>query len=173
MLIVVSGGPGSGKTTLAHALARAVGCPAVVRDEFKEGLLHAGTRTPEPDLAVRDAFFDVLGVLVDAGISVVAEAAYQDRLWRTGLAPLATRTDLRIVHCRVAPALARRRIAERLATGAHRAAHADHALLAAPTGPGNLIDDFTPLSLPVPHLHVDTTHGYHPPLPDITAFTRP
>ncbi|MEU4120449.1 AAA family ATPase [Kitasatospora sp. NPDC028055] len=170
---MVSGGPGSGKTTLAHSLAHALGCPAVVRDELKEGLVHAGTRTPTPDLAVRDAFFGVLGVLVDAGISVVAEAAYQDHLWRPGLTPLAARTDLRVVHCRVAPALARRRIAERLAAGGHRAAHADHALLATPPGPGNLIDDFTPLSLPVPQLHVDTTDGYHPPLADITAFARP
>ncbi|MBD0694248.1 AAA family ATPase, partial [Streptomyces sp. CBMA123] len=140
MLIVVSGGPGSGKTTLAHALARAVGCPALVRDEVKEGLLHAGTRTPAPDLAVRDAFFGVLGVLVDAGVSVVAEAAYQDRLWRTGLQPLAARAELRVVHCRVDPALARRRIAARLAAEGHRAAHADRELLAAPPGPGNLLD---------------------------------
>jgi dephospho-CoA kinase len=31
---------GSGKTTLAHALA-AVGCPAICRDEIKEGMVHA------------------------------------------------------------------------------------------------------------------------------------
>ncbi|MFD8704824.1 AAA family ATPase [Kitasatospora sp. NPDC059648] len=173
MLIVVSGGPGSGKTTLAHALADAVGCPAVCRDEVKEGLLHAGTRCPAPDEAVRDAFFEVLGVLVRAGVSVVAEAAYQDRLWRPGLEPLAARTDVRVVHCRVAPVLARRRIAERLATGRHRAAHGDRALLAAPPGAGNLLDDFTPLTVAgAPRLCVDTTDGYDPPLADIAAFAR-
>jgi uridine kinase len=37
MLVVVSGPAGSGKTTLAHTIARAVGCPAICRDEIKEG----------------------------------------------------------------------------------------------------------------------------------------
>jgi predicted kinase len=40
-LVVVSGPPGSGKTTLAHEVARAVGCPAICRDEIKEGMAHA------------------------------------------------------------------------------------------------------------------------------------
>jgi predicted kinase len=176
VLIVVSGGPGSGKTTLAHALAGEIGCPALCRDEVKEGLVHAGgagAAAPGVDEAVRVVFFEVLGVLVRAGVSVVAEAAFQDRIWRPGLEPLAARTRLRVVHCRVEAALARRRIAERLAAGGHRGAHADRELLAAAPGAGNLLDDFTPLSLPgVPRLYVDTTRGYDPPLADIVAFTR-
>ena len=40
-LIIVSGPAGSGKTTLAHAIASAVGCPAICRDEIKEGMVHA------------------------------------------------------------------------------------------------------------------------------------
>ncbi|MGW3043699.1 hypothetical protein ACWC9T_27470 [Kitasatospora sp. NPDC001159] len=67
----------------------------------------------------------------------------------------------------------RRRVADRLAADGHRAAHADRELLAAPPGAGNLLDDFTPLSLPgVPRLCVDTTRGYDPPLADIVAFVQ-
>jgi predicted kinase len=40
-LIVVSGPPGSGKTTLAHKLAAALGCSAISRDEIKQGMAHA------------------------------------------------------------------------------------------------------------------------------------
>ena len=40
-LVVVSGPPRTGKTTLAHMIARAVPCPAVCRDEIKEGMVHA------------------------------------------------------------------------------------------------------------------------------------
>jgi predicted kinase len=79
-LIIVSGPPGSGKTTCAHQIARAVGCPAVCRDEIKEGMAHA---TPGfvggagDDLTRRTlpVFFEVIELLLKAGVTTVAEAA--------------------------------------------------------------------------------------------------
>jgi hypothetical protein len=38
-LVVVSGPMGSGKTTLAHRIGQAMGCPAICRDEIKEGMV--------------------------------------------------------------------------------------------------------------------------------------
>jgi predicted ABC-type ATPase len=53
-LVVVSGPAGAGKTTLAHEIARAVGCPAICRDEIKEGMAHRTPGfVPEPDAGQR------------------------------------------------------------------------------------------------------------------------
>jgi predicted kinase len=49
---------GSGKTTLAHEIARSVGCPAICRDEIKEGMVHATpgfVARPGDELTLRTA----------------------------------------------------------------------------------------------------------------------
>lgn len=167
MLIVVSGPSGSGKTTLAHTLAVAIGCPAICRDEIKEGMVHAFGEgfTPAPgDLLTQrtfTTFFETLRLLLEASVSVVAEAAFQDHLWRPHLGALADLAVLRIVRCRVDPFTGYQRVATR-----RRAAHADSALL----GDRNYYDDFVPLSIEAPTIDVDTSHGYRPTLDEIIAF---
>ena len=171
-LIVISGPAGSGKTTLAHALAGVVGCPAICRDEIKEGMLHAtGEVTAEPgdELTMRTlpTFFAVLQLLLGAGVTTIAEAAFQDRVWRPGLAPLRDLAHLRIVHCRVHPDVAWTRIQRRRTDNRLRRAHPD---------PHDATDHhsghaaFDRLSIHVPHVDVDTTDGYRPTLAEIVAF---
>jgi len=97
---------GSGKTTLAHKIAQAVGCPAICRDEIKEGMVHVTpgfVAAPGDELTERTlpVFFAVLELLLKAGVTTVAEAAFQDRAWRPRLAPLRDLAQLRIVHCTV------------------------------------------------------------------------
>jgi predicted kinase len=174
-LIVVSGAPGSGKTTLAHEIASALGCPAICRDEIKQGMVHATpgfVPAPGDPLSLRtlDAFFDVLGVLLRAGVTLVAEAAFQDRLWRPGLEPLTALADLRIVRCTVAARTAHARITRRAEENVHRAAHDDVGLLRTLSAGTAQLDDFVPISLPAPTIRVDTTNGYDPGLPEILSF---
>jgi predicted kinase len=87
-LIVVSGPAGSGKTTLAHELAQQIGCPEICRDEIKEGMVHAGAArfVAEPGDALTKrtltVFFSTLQLLLHGGVTVVAEAAFRDQVWR-------------------------------------------------------------------------------------------
>ncbi len=174
-LVVVSGPAGSGKTTLAHSIASAVGCPAIRRDEIKEGMVHATwgpaasgfVAAPGDELTARTlpVFFRVLEVLLTAGVTTVAEAAFQDHVWRPRLEPLLGLARLRIVHCTVDADLAARRIGQRVRDNPLRRAHADPRS-PRPAGP------FVRIRTDAPSIEVDTTDGYRPALDQIVAFVN-
>jgi hypothetical protein len=115
-------------------------------------------------------FFDVLRLLLEAEVTVVAEAAFQDRLWRLGLEPLPELAELRIVQCHVQAVVAHQRYQQLLAAGG-RAAHA--------TIVGTELEDweraygeFDRVSVPAPSIDVDTTDDYAPGLAEIVAFVN-
>ncbi|KAA2251269.1 ATP-binding protein [Solihabitans fulvus] len=174
-LIVVSGPAGAGKTTLAHAIARAVGCPAICRDEIKEGMVHAAPAGfvpgPADELTMRTlpTFFATLELLLRAGVTTVAEAAFQDRVWRPRLAPLLGLAEVRVVHCVVDADVALARKVRRGKDNPLRRAHADPAVddVAAHALAHNAFDR---VRLDAPSIEVDTTAGYDPGLAEIVAF---
>lgn len=170
-LVVVSGPTGTGKTTLAHRLAAAIGCPAICRDEIKEGMVHTAgpgfVAAPGDELTMRTlpTFFAVLDLLLSAGATTVAEAAFQDRVWRPRLAPLQRLARLRIVQCTVDTDVALARAVGRDRHNPTRRAHAHPGTVAHGT-------DFDRVSIDAPTIEVDTTDGYRPDLAAIVDFVN-
>jgi predicted kinase len=181
LLIVVAGRPGSGKTSLAHALARAVRCPAICRDEIKEGFVNTmgesgesgGGGKPGDDIGRRvyEVFFDTVKLLLSHRITLVAEAAFQHKLWAPKLELLREIARIRIVLCAVDPELARARHIERgLADPDRERFHEDRVVRAAREGRAEPIGEYDPPRLDVPMLTVDTSDGYQPAFETIVSF---
>ncbi len=128
---------------------------------------------PADDLTIRTlpVFFGALELLLNAGGTTVAEAAFQDKVWRPRLTPLLSLARVRIVHCVVAPDLAFERILRRRARNSARLAHAEPVPEDA-AGWFRRRHEFDRVALDVPSIEVDTTSGYRPALDRIVAFTN-
>lgn len=107
-------------------------------------------------------FFGTLGLLLRAGVTVVAEAAFQNQVWRSNLERLHDLAHIKVVQCWVDSSVALQRMNDRQ----FRPAHADESVIA----DKDYFGKFVRLSLPVPTMDVDTTGGYEPTLDEIVAF---
>jgi predicted kinase len=175
-IVVVTGRPGSGKTTLAHKLSQEIHCPALCRDEFKEGYVHTmggdhASLGPDVNRTLYELFFESVQFVVKKNISVVIEAAFQHKLWEPKLNALAVYARIIIVVCSVDPHTARLRCIERgLADHTRELFHGDKAVRAAKEGLDLPLADYSPPALAFPTLEVDTTSGYQPTIGEVVDF---
>jgi predicted kinase len=177
LLVVVTGRPASGKTTLAHTLSRAIRCPLLSRDEIKEGFVNTlrGTQAPDVDtnLHVYTTFFDTIEFLLNKHITLVAEAAFQHKVWQPQLDKLKTLAQIRLIHCVIDPQVARLRFVQRSAEDIDRGQyHDDFSTPAAQAAIERLIDTYEPPRMDAPVLTVDTSVEYQPTLEEIVSFVR-
>ena len=80
LLVLVSGSPGSGKTTLASRLAADLGSPMLSKDTIKEALgrtlaVDSVERSKQLGGASVDALYALIDVQLDLGVSVVVDHA--------------------------------------------------------------------------------------------------
>ena len=150
----------------------------ISRDEIKEGFVNTTGEIGEPGDAIErhasDAFFDTLTILLERQVMVVAEAAFQHKVWAPRLDPLLAIARVRIVLCDIDPELARTRHVERgLADAARERFHHDRGVRVARSGRdwrALPIAIYEPPQLDVPTLRVDTSNGYRPSFEKVVAF---
>jgi predicted kinase len=114
-LIVVTGPPGAGKTTIAAALQARFGFPLITKDALKEtlgGALGVDDRARSQELG--PAVFELLGLVVREllghGVSVIGEGNFTERSTLfAGLPP----AEVVQVHVTAEPETLRRRLHER------------------------------------------------------------
>lgn len=178
ILVVISGAPGSGKTTLARRLGGALRFPVFTKDGFKETLYDAlGADGPIDSSALGRAAVALLAgtaaLVLDARVSVVVEANFWRGVSEATLAPLLERADGLLLHCEGDAELIVRRYRERAVRGERHPGHDDLAVI--DTLRERLATGlYEPPELPIPLLRIDTTapDGYVPRFEEIVRFVR-
>jgi len=178
LLIVVTGSPASGKTTLAHILADKIYCPILSRDEFKEGYINTlslahNQLNGSVDLHVYNAFFETTDLLISKGISIIIEAAFQDKLWRPKLLDLLSKAEIKIVICKTNLDLIKARFTNRFSNNPNREKyHGDQSISLSEEKFISLTENYQPVNIDAPTLQVDTTDNYRPTIEEIINFLR-
>jgi predicted kinase len=125
-IVLVSGSPGAGKTTLAVPLARELGLPLIAKDDIKEALINSlGDR--DGDMAwsrtVGGAAWQVLWTLAERAPAAVLEGNFHpDSDYERGRL-LGLEARIVEVYCRCSPKIVMQRFRER-----QRSAHPAHPL---------------------------------------------
>ncbi len=101
LAVLVGGAPGSGKTTLAEALAVGLDLPVLHKDRLIHGRWRTLDKATDLGESGVEPFFRSMELWIEAGISFVAEQTFYPGVSESDVARrLAPRSTLVNVHCR-------------------------------------------------------------------------
>jgi predicted kinase len=172
--VVISGAPGSGKTTLGWQLSRVLHVPFLSRDDIKTGL-HVTHRSDDPAETLRfsvqafKTFYAAAQSLLEAGVSMVIEAAFHAGVSEPSIAELAYHADIAHIALTTDPATALHRYRERALAGLRHPAH-DDIRYADEMASGRKDVGVYQLNIPYPTLLVNGADGWNPPLTEMAEF---
>jgi predicted kinase len=152
-IVLVSGPPASGKTTLARPLAQLLGFALLTKDDIKECLftaMHGSAGDAEFSHSVGAAAMELLWALAPHCPAVVLEANFRTRSDYERAKVRALDAQIVEVYCRIPPEQASRRFAERARQERHHPAH-----VFAEMSPERMVEYEEPFALS-PVIEVDT-----------------
>lgn len=175
--IIVTGRPGSGKTTLAKKLGEKLHLPVISRDEIKEGYVVSTDSIhdelpKESNWKATETFFSSIRLLLESGVSVVAEAAFQHKVWSIAIPDWILLSRTRVVLCEPKPETCAQRHLERGLTDSSRERfHGDPRVKHfRETGEVLGPSEYIPPSFNCPLLKVDTEDSYEPSIKGIVDW---
>jgi predicted kinase len=162
MLIIVTGLPCSGKTSLGRQLSRLHKIPFISKDGFKERLFDTlgwSDRAWSKKLsgASYEMMFYVLEELLEVGQSCVLEANFDSQVHSEPLAKITQKFETRVVqiHCVTEQEILLERFKSRWKSGKRHQGHADEVML--PEMESLVKQKIQPLELPGSVFELDTT----------------
>ena len=174
--VIITGGPGSGKTTLAKKLGERLWMPVVSRDEIKEGYVNTfGVKhdqlPPDANGLVSDLFFGIVNQYLAGHVSVVIEAAFQHKVWEPRMPKIVELASPLIVLCSVDEAVAASRHLRRgLENPEREFYHGDERVARyRETGEISPPGSYTAPEFDVPTIEVSTDGEYAPCLDEIVG----
>jgi predicted kinase len=165
LLLLVTGPPGAGKSTLASRLASDLRLPLVAKDEIKEVLAdQLGTGDLDWSRRLGGATYELLWLtmarLIEAGAPFIAECNFDRDLATETIAQMLHERPHRVVQvvCRTPPEVLQTRLVARAKLHSRHPIHDDLAILAQ-LDEALARDAYGPMALPGEAIEIDTSHA--------------